>query len=37
MNVFRELASEIFHRLANSTENEIRQLLQERVRQHFDM
>lgn len=37
MSVFRGLAPEIFHRLANSSENDTRQLLEERVRQHFDM
>lgn len=37
MYVFRKLASEIFHRMANNSETDIRQLLEERVRLHFDM
>lgn len=37
MAVFRSLALEVFQRLENSTENDARQLLEERVRQHFEM
>ncbi|WP_025916195.1 HD-GYP domain-containing protein [Herminiimonas sp. CN] len=37
MAVFRTLALEIFDRLANGAENDARQLLEERVRHHFDM
>ena len=37
MAVFRTMACALFDRLADSTENEARQLLEERVRQHFDM
>jgi HD-GYP domain-containing protein (c-di-GMP phosphodiesterase class II) len=37
MAVFRKIAAEIFDRLANSTENDARQLLEDRVRQHFEM
>ncbi len=37
MAVFRTMALEIFNRLANNTEIDARQLLEERVRQHFEM
>lgn len=37
MAVFRTIALEIFNRLANSTESDARQLLEDRVRQHFEM
>lgn len=37
MAVFRPMARGIFDRLADSTENDARLLLEERVRQHFDM
>ena len=37
MATFRPIAREIFNRLANSSENDARQLLEERVRQHFEM
>lgn len=37
MAVFRTMAPDIFKRLADSTENDARQLLEERVRQHFEM
>jgi HD-GYP domain-containing protein (c-di-GMP phosphodiesterase class II) len=36
MTVFRPMAPDIFHRLASSSENDARQLLEDRVRQHFD-
>lgn len=36
MAVFRPIASSIYHRLANSTEAQARQLLEDRVHQHFD-
>jgi len=36
MAVFRAMAPEIFHRLADSTESDARQLLEERVRKHFE-
>lgn len=36
MAVFRTIAPEVFERLANSSENDARQLLEERVRQHFE-
>jgi HD-GYP domain-containing protein (c-di-GMP phosphodiesterase class II) len=35
--VFRPMALEIFNRLASSTETDARQLLEDRVRQHFEM
>jgi hypothetical protein len=31
------MASEIFSRLADDTESDARQLLEDRVRQHFEM
>ncbi|MBI5923777.1 MAG: HD domain-containing protein [Betaproteobacteria bacterium] len=37
MAVFELMAQEIFSRLAQSSEGEARQLLQDRVRQHFEM
>lgn len=37
MAVFRTIALEIFDCLANSTESDARQLLEDRVRQHFEM
>ncbi|MDD5177096.1 MAG: HD domain-containing protein [Sterolibacterium sp.] len=37
MDVFRPLALAVFNRLANSSESDGRQLLEERVRQHFEM
>jgi HD-GYP domain-containing protein (c-di-GMP phosphodiesterase class II) len=37
MVVFRSMAAAIYQRLENSTENEARQLLEERIRQHFEM
>ena len=37
MAVFRTIASEIFARFENCTEGEARQLLEERVRKHFEM
>jgi HD-GYP domain-containing protein (c-di-GMP phosphodiesterase class II) len=36
MAVFRPMAHDTFHRLASSSENDARQLLEDRVRQHFD-
>lgn len=36
MAVFRPMASEIFNRLENIVESDARQLLEERVRQHFE-
>jgi len=36
MAVFRPIASDIFTRLANSSEAQARQLLEDRVHQHFD-
>lgn len=36
MAVFRPMARKIFDRLANTNENDARQLLEDRVRQHFD-
>ena len=36
MAVFRPMARDIYERLANSDENKARELLEERVRQHFD-
>ena len=36
MAVFRPLAPEIFNRLAKSSESDARQLLEERVRRHFE-
>ncbi len=37
MAVFRTIAPEIFSRLGNANENEARKLLDERIRQHFEM
>ena len=37
MAVFRPMAGEIFKRLNNSSEADSRQLLEERIRQHFEM
>lgn len=37
MDVFRPMARPIFDRLANSSEDDARQLLEDRVRQHFDL
>jgi putative nucleotidyltransferase with HDIG domain len=37
MAAFRPMAPEIFARLANSSETDSRQLLEERIRQHFEM
>jgi len=37
ITVFRPMALEIFNRLASSTEADARQLLEDRVRQHFEM
>lgn len=37
MAVFRTMALDIFNRLENSTESDTRQLLEDRVRQHFEM
>jgi HD-GYP domain-containing protein (c-di-GMP phosphodiesterase class II) len=37
MAVFKPMARGIFDRLANSSEEQARQLLQDRVRQHFEM
>lgn len=37
MTIFRQLAQDIFKRLENSTENDARILLEERVRKHFGM
>ena len=37
MAVFQPMAQEIFERLANSSEAEARRLLEERIRQHFEM
>jgi hypothetical protein len=37
MAVFRPMALEIFDRLANSSENDARQLLEDRIRRHFEM
>jgi HD-GYP domain-containing protein (c-di-GMP phosphodiesterase class II) len=37
MAVFSELAQEVFRRLADGTEENARQLLQDRVRKHFEM
>ena len=37
MAVFRPMAQEIFERLANSSESDARKLLEDRVRQHFEM
>jgi HD-GYP domain-containing protein (c-di-GMP phosphodiesterase class II) len=37
MAVFRSMAPDIFKRLANSSESDSRQLLEDRVRQHFEM
>lgn len=37
MAVFRPLALDIFKQLANSSESDARQLLENRVRQHFEM
>ncbi|MFA7269134.1 MAG: HD domain-containing phosphohydrolase [Sterolibacterium sp.] len=37
MAVFRPLAFDIFKQLANGSENDARQLLENRVRQHFEM
>ena len=37
MAVFASMASEVFDRLANSSEDDARQLLEDRVRQHFDV
>ena len=37
MAVFRAMAAEIFERLAGSSEDEARQLLEERIRRHFGM
>lgn len=37
MAVFRSMAREIFERLRNSTESDARQLLEDRVRQHFEV
>jgi len=34
--VFHTMALEIFNRLANSTESDARQLLEDRIRQHFE-
>jgi len=36
MAVFHTMALEIFNRLANSTESDARQLLEDRIRQHFE-
>jgi hypothetical protein len=35
MEVFRPMAREIFNCLERSTEDDVRQLLEERVRRHF--
>lgn len=37
MAVFRTMAGDIFNRLVDSSENDARQLLEERVRRHFEM
>lgn len=37
MAVFREIALEIFSRLANGSESDARRLLEDRVRKHFEM
>jgi HD-GYP domain-containing protein (c-di-GMP phosphodiesterase class II) len=37
MAVFRPMALEIFNRLANGSESDARQLLEDRIRQHFEM
>ena len=37
MAVFKPMALEIFNRLANSAESDTRQLLEDRVRKHFEM
>ncbi|MEN6585154.1 MAG: HD domain-containing phosphohydrolase, partial [Sulfuricella sp.] len=37
MAVFRTMALEIFNRLASTSESDARQLLEDRVRQHFEM
>lgn len=37
MAVFRQMARTVFDRLANSSEADARQLLEDRVRQHFEM
>jgi HD-GYP domain-containing protein (c-di-GMP phosphodiesterase class II) len=37
MAVFRAMAVEIFDRLAGSSENDSRELLEERIRRHFEM
>jgi HD-GYP domain-containing protein (c-di-GMP phosphodiesterase class II) len=37
MALFRPMARQIFDRLANTNENDARQLLEDRVRQHFDL
>ena len=37
MAVFRPMALEVFSRLANSSESDSRQLLEDRIRQHFEM
>jgi hypothetical protein len=37
MAVFRPMACEIFERLENSSESDSLQLLEDRVRQHFEM
>jgi HD-GYP domain-containing protein (c-di-GMP phosphodiesterase class II) len=37
MDVFRTISRDIFDRLANSTEADTRQLLEDQVRQHFEM
>jgi hypothetical protein len=37
MTVFRSMARATFERLADSSEAQARQLLEDRVRQHFEM
>ena len=37
MAVFRTIASEIFNRLVNITEDDAHQLLKGRIRQHFEI
>lgn len=37
MAVFNPMAREIFERLANITENDTRQLLKDRIKEHFEM
>lgn len=37
MAVFNPMAREIFERLANITENDARQLLKDRIKEHFEM